>query len=101
MIDALFFGLFTIAALHVVFVDYLYTRFSRPPHEKLATKIMLLRMEMMKKPVMERQEDLKLIARLEAQYQFMIGEVTVKRPIKGLSEVEHEKAEVIPLRRVK
>ncbi|ASV43967.1 hypothetical protein [Pseudoalteromonas phage KB12-38] len=101
MIDTLFFGLFTMAILHVVFADYLYKRFSRPPHEKLATKIVLLRIEMMKKPVMERQEDLKLIARLEAQYQFMIGEVTVKRPIKGLEEVEKEKAKVIPLRRLK
>ena len=101
MIDALFFGLFAMAIFHVIFVDSLYKKFSRPPHEKLATKIMLLRIEMMKKPVMSRQEDLKLIARLEAQYQFMIGEVTIKRPIKGLDEVKKETAEVIPLRRVK
>lgn len=100
MVDILFLGTYALAILHVIFAEKLYKKFARPSHERLASKIVSLRLDMMNKPVMERREDLKLIARLEVQYQFLTGEVNIKRPIKGLDEKEKPKAEVIPLRRV-
>lgn len=101
MLDILFLGILALAVLHVVFAEKLYKKFARPSHERLASQIVAMRLAMMDKPVMERQEDLKLIARLEAQYQFLTGNIQIKRPLKGLDSTEKEKAEVIPLRRVK
>lgn len=105
MVDILFLGIYALAILHVIFAEKLYSKFARPSHERLASEIVSMRITMMQKPVMARQEDLKLIARLEAQYQFLTGEINIKRPMKGLDEIEKEKekikAEVVPLRRVK
>lgn len=101
MVDILFLGTYALAILHVVFAEKLYKKFARPPHERLASQIVAMRLSMMNKPVIERQDDLKLIARLESQYQFLTGEIKIKRPLKGLDEEVREKAEVIQLRTIK
>ena len=56
----------------VIFIDRLQDYFSRPLEEELANEIAKRRMHMLKKPVEQREEDLRLIKALEAQYKYLM-----------------------------
>jgi len=101
MLDYVFLCIYAIAVVHLVFEKVLYKKYSRPPYERLASEIVSRRMAMMKKPVSERHEDLKLISHLERQYSFLTGEITIKRPVVGLQEEQENATQdnVVQLRR--
>lgn len=84
-----------LAALVVFYWDEIHERFSKPGHEKLATTIVQLRAEMMKKPVSERSEDLALIKRLETQYAFLTGDtpqINIPKPkLQSVDKIESGK----------